>query len=170
MFASKNHSHEPIFMYNSEKMLKFAFVFKFIGKKLHFLGGRIGLTRSKTANKLKGPYWFLSRQKLKAKVHDHRETELQRRSNIFPFFPNFGEVVHVRIFFGLSSDELVFKLSYELKMKILASLYGVLKAFFSFLARKNMSQIRPLDPITFFCCLGRFFFEFLLNFLCSFTW
>ena len=106
--------------------MKLAFVLKFIWKKLHFLGVRIGLTRSKFANKLKGLYLFLLRQKLKASVHDHRETELWRRSNIFPFFPHFGEVVHVRIFLEVSSDEFVFKLSYEPKMKILASLYRVL--------------------------------------------
>ena len=40
--------------------------------------------------------------------------------------------MHVRILFEVSSDELVFKLSYVPKMKILASLYIVLQAFFSF--------------------------------------
>ena len=68
--------------------------------------------------------------------------------------------MHVRIFFEVSSDELVFKLSYEPKMKILASLYRVLQAFFSFFGSKKMSQIRPLNPRNFFFALkGPIFFR-----------
>ena len=40
--------------------------------KLNFWWGRIGLT----PNIFGGSYLFLLRRKLKAKVHDHRETEL----------------------------------------------------------------------------------------------
>ena len=89
MFASKNYSHGPIFMHNAQKTLKLAPVLIFFGKKLHFLGGRIGLTRSKTAKMLNGPYLILLWWRLKAEVKGHRETELQRRSNIFSLFPLF---------------------------------------------------------------------------------
>ena len=54
--------------------------------------------------------------------------------------------MHVRIFFDVSSDELVFKLSYEPKMKILASLYRVLQAFFSFFGSKKNVPNPTFEP------------------------
>ena len=58
-----------------------------------------------------GPYLFLLRRKLRAKVHDHRATELQRRSNIFPSPPPFQRGHAWGDFLALS-DDLTSELSY----------------------------------------------------------
>ena len=55
------------------------------------------------------------------------------------------------IFFEVSSDELAFKLPYEPKMKIIASLYRVLQAFSHFLVKKVPKPTFDLPPLTFFC-------------------
>ena len=51
LIKSKNHSDGPIFMSNSQKILKLAYVLKFIGKKLHVLG--VGLVCAYSDEKLK---------------------------------------------------------------------------------------------------------------------
>ena len=52
--------------------------------KTSFFGGK---DWSDPLKMFEGPYLFLLRRKLRVKVHGHRETELQRQSNIFPFSP-----------------------------------------------------------------------------------
>ena len=64
--------------------------------------------------------------------------------------------------FELSSDELAFELSYEPEMKILASLYRVLQAIFSF-SERVFDRFLTLRIFVF--CLEKVdFFEFLHNF------
>ena len=78
--ASKTYPQGPIFKYMTRKIMKLEFALIFFGKKRHIFG-RFGLTSSKTANMLTGPYLFFKLN------YDYREIRLETRSNIFPFPP-----------------------------------------------------------------------------------
>ena len=88
-------------MHMARKILKSAFVLISLDQTPNFFGwgGRIGLTRSKTANMFKEPYLFLLRRKLKAEGYEHQEIRIKKRGKYFPLFPHhFGDVMHGAIF------------------------------------------------------------------------
>ena len=82
-------------------------------------GAGIGLTSSKAAKILEVPCLLSLDRKLKAEVHDYRETGLQKGSNIFLFFL-ISEKSRIRDFFSVSSNDVASEISYKPTMTALA--------------------------------------------------
>ena len=126
--------------------------------KLQFLGVWLIWPAPKVLTCWKDPNYSYCVENLKLSSMTTEKLSFKDETIFFPF-SLILERSYMWDFFGKSSDELAFELSYKPKMKFLASLYRVLQAIFSFFDLKKMSQIRLWTPRIFWPWKGRFLFR-----------